>query len=167
MKKQIFFLVLLALPIVALAQERRLNLEMNTTIANLIYNISFEQVFPQSEKHSFGYRVSLGTANRLNHQFLTLEGVYYFGKTHQLELAPGFVVGTNSFSIRIATIDVEPFTFRRAGPFLRIGYVYNTPGRWIFKAGFSPSYILEPASSLSTLNRFQYLTPYLGIGLRF
>ena len=166
MKKLLFIPLFILMAWGAQAQEMRLNWEIQTPAIRFVYNFNFEHLLKTSATHNFGYRAGIGTSNRFINQYLTLEGVYYYGQRHQLELAPGITFGANLFKRTVHNVTYEPYAFQRTAPFLRIGYVWNTNKKLIFKAGVTPSYLFEPAGKRSTLDRFQYLNPYIGIGIR-
>lgn len=163
MKRQLYFFLFL-LPTLLLGQERRLNLDVLTGVPSGNIYLSYEQVYDWKANQSLGFRVGVGWANTYG-----VEGVYYLGKKHQLELSPGFFLGTNFFPVNVPEfpeLSYGSFSYLQRTVMLRVGYVWNPTDKFSLRAGFSPAYRIKGKKS-NPLVPFLWLTPYLGVSYRF
>jgi len=164
-KNTLLFLVLL--PLFTLAQERRIGMDLMTPLINPALVFTYEQTYSLTKNQFVGFRAGIGTAQYFLANQFTVQGVYYLGRKHQLELAPGFIYETNFRTWRsegIIDSTMNPLSHHKGALFLRIGYVYNTSGKWSFRAGVNPAILFYQNLSTSFVPP---VAPYVGISYRF
>lgn len=166
MKKSALLLLTL-LPLLTFAQERSLGVDIMTPLRTPALVFSYEQISAVAPNHYIGFRAGIGTAQYFFSNQFTLQGVYYWGKQHQLELAPGFIYETNFRTWRAEDgldMTLSPLNHHKGALFLRIGYVYNTSGKWAFRAGVNPALQFFEGGRTSFVPPF---APYAGVSYRF
>lgn len=160
MRNYIFAIVAI-LPLLAIGQNRAITTELSILGSYSAIMGNFESKIFQNNQNTFGYRVGFGVGlMNTNIQLFNVEGVYYRGNRHRLELAPFLTFGESVFK----TEETNPLRERTLG--LRIGYVYAPKSNnFMFKVGINPQYtaISRPIS----MTQKNYFNPYFGIGYRF
>lgn len=168
MKNNLFILFVGLLSLFGKAQERRLSVDVMTPLYTTNYAIHYEQVYQIADKQFLGFRAGIGAGRLFFANQFTVQGVYYLGKRHQLELSPGLIYETNfrpwGEKGSAEMLYMAPLNHRKSALFMRIGYVYNTKGDWSFRAGINTSVIFNHTNKS---NSFLPFAPYLGVSYRF